>query len=107
MTAQIEIALPRRENVLAVPTEAVTRAGGRPVCFVVQEAGLERRDVKLGEATAHLTEVTDGLLEGEHVVLDPQNEQADFALPSIPADLASRQGRSSTQSPGRVIAASH
>jgi HlyD family secretion protein len=107
MTAEIEIALPRRENVLAVPTEAVTCAGGRPVCFVVQEAGLDRRDVRLGESTVHLTEVTAGLREGELIVLDPQVEEADFALPAIPADLASRKGRSSTQSPGRVIAASH
>src|SRR5262249_8261232 len=107
MTAQIEIALPRRENVLAVPTEAVTCAGDRPVCFVVQEAGLERRDVKLGEATLHLTEVSDGLREGEPVVLDPRVEEADFASPSPPPDLASRKGRSPTQSPGRVIAASH
>jgi HlyD family secretion protein len=77
MTAQIEIAMPGRGDVLAVPTEAVTRAGGHEVCLVVRETGLERRDVKLGEATLHLTEVTDGLREGERVVLKPRVEDAD------------------------------
>jgi HlyD family secretion protein len=77
MTAQIEIAMPRRENVLAVPTEAVIRAGGRDVCFVVQEAGRECRDVKLGAATLHLTEITNGLREGERVVLNPRVEDTD------------------------------
>ncbi len=107
MTAQIEITRPRRENVLAVPPEAVTRAGGRDVCFVVQETGLERRVVKLGEGTLHLTEVTDGLREGEQVVLNPQVEEADCVPPSTPAEVASRADRSPMKSPDGVIAASH
>ena len=48
-------------------------------------AGLERRDVKLGEVTLHVTEVTDGLRDGEQVVLNPQVEEADFVPSSAPA----------------------
>ncbi len=51
MTAQVEIAMPQRQNVLAVPSEAVGMADGHDVCFVVHEDGLERRDVKLGQVT--------------------------------------------------------
>jgi HlyD family secretion protein len=105
MTAQIEIELPRRENVLAVPTEAVTCAGGRDVCFVVEGAALERRDVKLGEVTLQMTEVTDGLHEGEQVVLKPQFEEADCVPSATSADVADLEGSFSTQSPGRAIAA--
>ena len=65
MTAQIEIAMPQRKNVLAVPSEAIGLADGHDVCFVVHEDGLERRDVKVGEVTRELTEVTNGLREGE------------------------------------------
>jgi HlyD family secretion protein len=107
MTAQIEIALPRRENVLAVPTEAVTCAGGRDVCLVVREMGLERRDVKLGAATLDLTEVTDGLREGERVVLNPRVEEADLIPSSTPAGVASRNTDPPTKSPGRAITALH
>lgn len=93
MTAQIEIAMPGRENVLAVPTEAVTCAGGRDVCFVVHDAGLECRDVKLGAATLDQIEVADGLREGERVVLNPHVDEADLVPPSTPAELASLSRR--------------
>jgi HlyD family secretion protein len=88
MSAQIEIAMPRRQNVLAVPSEAVGTADGHDVCFVVHEDGLERRDVKLGQVTRELTEVTNGLREGEQVVLNPRVEDADRADPITPADVA-------------------
>ena len=66
------------------------------MCFVVHEAGVERRDVKLGEVTLHMTEVTDGLREGEQVVLNPQVAEVDFAPSSTPADVAGMRGHSET-----------
>ncbi|MGP0069637.1 MAG: efflux RND transporter periplasmic adaptor subunit [Isosphaeraceae bacterium] len=81
MTAQIEIAMPQRQNVLAVPSEAIGLADGRDVCFVVHDDGLERRDVKLGQVTREMTEVTDGLHEGEQVVLNPRVEESDSLAP--------------------------
>jgi HlyD family secretion protein len=72
MTAKVEIALPRRENVLAVPMEAVTCDKGRNLCLVVHETGLERRSVMLGEVGLHMAEIREGLREGEQVVLGPQ-----------------------------------
>ncbi len=74
MTAEVEIALPERENVLAVPSEAIRSEDGHDVCLVVREGALERREVTLGEVTRDLAEVTDGLAEGEHVVLNPTTE---------------------------------
>ena len=55
MTAHVEIALNRRDHVLAVPVEAVTQEDGREICYVAHEDGLERREVKLGEGTAGLS----------------------------------------------------
>ena len=49
MTAEVEIAMPRLDNVLAVPSEAIRIENGHDVCFVVHEDGLERREVKLGQ----------------------------------------------------------
>ena len=68
MTAEVEIALPRLDDVLAVPSEAVVVENGHDFCFVVHEDGLERREVKLGQVTHELSEVTEGLEEGEQVV---------------------------------------
>jgi HlyD family secretion protein len=102
MTARIEIAMPGRENVLAVPTEAVTRAGGRDVCLVLREAGLERREVRLGAVTPSLTEIQDGLREGEQVVLGPQVEATDFATSPIPADVADREDHGDNEGAPRI-----
>jgi HlyD family secretion protein len=94
MTAQIEIAMPQRQNVLAVPSEAIGIADGHDVCFVVHEDGLERRDVKLGQVTREMTEVTEGLREGEQVVLNPKVEESDPVAPADiePAGDATRSG---------------
>ena len=77
MTAQVEVEMPGRENVLAVRSEAVTIDDGHDVCFVVHEEGVERREVKLGQVTNEMTEVTAGLREGEQVVLNPDPEDID------------------------------
>jgi HlyD family secretion protein len=82
MTAEVDIAMPRRENVVAVPAGAVTLDDGHEVCFVVHEDGLERREVRLGQVTRDLAEVTQGLTEGEQVVLNPSaDEEAEFETP--------------------------
>jgi HlyD family secretion protein len=74
MTAQVELEMPERDNVLAVPSEAVTSDAGEDVCFVIRGEDLERRQVKLGQVTEDLAEVTQGLREGEQVVLNPHPE---------------------------------
>jgi HlyD family secretion protein len=71
MTAQVEIELNRKSDVLAVPTEAIAHEGGHEFCYVVHEDGLERREVKLGEGTPDMLEISMGLHEGEQVVLNP------------------------------------
>jgi multidrug efflux pump subunit AcrA (membrane-fusion protein) len=71
MTARVEIALPLRENVLSVPHRAVVNDQGGKACFLPREDQLVRREVKLGQATTELVEVSGGLTEGEEVALDP------------------------------------
>jgi HlyD family secretion protein len=71
MTAQVEIALAHRADVLAVPHEAVVSEQNRQVCFVPREEHLERREVKVGLGTTDWIEITDGLSEGDQVALNP------------------------------------
>jgi HlyD family secretion protein len=107
MTAEIEIAMPRRENVLAVPSEAVGHDSGHDVCFVVREDILERRPVKLGQVTREMTEVTEGLEEGEQIVLQPLIEADDVLTTGTTTEVTAAQAGSPPDSPPGVIAALH
>ena len=106
MTAQVELEMPGRENVLAVRSEAVTIDDGQDVCFVVHEDGLERREVKLGEVTREMTEVTQGLREGEQVVLNPQPHDIDVLDTPQPSPVPSSEVSAGTSPSAADVAAS-
>lgn len=76
MSAEIEIRTVRRPDVLAVPVDALAVEQGQDVCYVAREEQVERREVKIGQSTRDLLEVTEGLDEGEEVVLDPTHRGA-------------------------------
>jgi multidrug efflux pump subunit AcrA (membrane-fusion protein) len=67
----VDMELSPRQQVLAVRHEAVRTDRGKKVCYVAQEENLVRREVKIGQDTAELVEVLDGLQEGELVALNP------------------------------------
>jgi HlyD family secretion protein len=71
MTAVVTFTMPGKEDVLAVPYDAVVSEQGRHACFVAVGDHLERREVKVGKATTDLVEITEGLTEGEEILLDP------------------------------------
>jgi HlyD family secretion protein len=71
MTAEVEITTARRRDVLSIPAEALAVEDGRKVCYIAGRDRLERREVKVGSSTRDLLEVTEGLAEGEEVILDP------------------------------------
>jgi multidrug efflux pump subunit AcrA (membrane-fusion protein) len=70
MTASVRFALAERE-VLAVPTRAIRRDGGRNVVFVRGDDGDVARPVRVGWRDGAWIEIVDGLRAGERVVLDP------------------------------------
>jgi len=107
MTAEVEIDMPRRENVLAVPSEAIRIEDGHDVCAVVHEDGLERREVKLGRLTRDLAEVTQGLEEGEQVVLNPSHDDVNQETAPARADLTPVESPARTSWFSSVVAASH
>jgi HlyD family secretion protein len=107
MTAEVEIALPRLEHVLTVPPEAVRFENGHDVCFVVHEEGLERRDVTLGQVTTDMAQVTQGLEEGEQVVVNPPKDGLDDDGPALHADHISPEGAPKTGPVSGVVAALH
>jgi HlyD family secretion protein len=105
MTAQVEVEMPERDNVLAVPSEAVTIDDGEDVCFVVRGEDVERRQVKIGHVTEALAEVTHGLKEGEQVVLNPHPEDIEAQeAPQPDPVVASGAGAGAEGSPSDVAA---
>ena len=71
MTTMVDFTLSQRKNVLAIPHQAVKTDRGKKICFVAHDEALERRVLKIGQDTADMVEVLDGLEEGEMVALDP------------------------------------
>jgi HlyD family secretion protein len=71
MSAQVTISTGLPRNVLAVPSSTVTVEDHQEICYVDHDETIERRAVKVSQATQDLLEVVDGLSEGEEVILEP------------------------------------
>ena len=71
-SADIEVILAVRDNVVRVPTSAL-QEGGR-VLIANNDGKLEARTIKTGLANWEFTEVLDGLAAGEHVVTSLERE---------------------------------
>lgn len=74
MFATVYIEFRRKDDVLAVPTEAILHSGRRELVFVARGGGrFEPRELLTGlVGDHHLTEVIEGLSEGEIVVASGQ-----------------------------------
>src|SRR5262249_13178114 len=72
MTAQAEILIAKRENVLTLPIGAILSHDGKHRVFVQKAGGnVELRDVELGISNGKLVEIARGLESNETVVLNP------------------------------------
>jgi RND family efflux transporter MFP subunit len=67
--ARIEFALDRRDKALAVPASAVGVTNAGPFVYVVEADTLAQKPVTLGVTVEGWVEVTDGVHEGERVVV--------------------------------------
>lgn len=69
MSINVEIVVETVRDVLYVPIEAVYNREGKKYCRVKTPAGSEERAVDTGRMSVHFVEITDGLSEGEEVLL--------------------------------------
>lgn len=71
MSADADIIIAERQNVLLVPTRAITKdSQGNPVVTVVVDDRTEERRVVTGISDGFNTEIVDGLKEGDVVVVE-------------------------------------
>jgi RND family efflux transporter MFP subunit len=74
MYAETTLTLEARDNVLAVPLEAVTREGDQTTVYVTSPTGkVEIRWVPIGLETSTEVEVISGLAEGESVIVSDRS----------------------------------
>ncbi len=95
-TASVVIVTSAAEKALAVPTSAVTVDGDRATVQVVTDGKAEETTVETGAIGSTWTEITDGLEEGDEVVLADLDEP----LPGSATDTSSN----GTQSGGSTVA---
>ncbi len=69
MFANVEIIASSRKTAISIPMSAVLDDGGRSVVFVADGNSYKKRDVTLGVKGEERVEITDGLKEGERVVV--------------------------------------
>jgi HlyD family secretion protein len=69
MRCKSEIYVGRVDDVIHVPIQAVFREGPAAYVYVPQGAGFVQRQVRIGEASGLHAEITDGLEEGDVVLL--------------------------------------
>ena len=72
-SADVEIVLSGRPNVLRVPTAALIE-GGKVMLLNSETGKLEERKVKIGIANWEFTEIVEGLSEGERIVVSLERE---------------------------------
>lgn len=70
MSARVEILVDYVPDTLIVPVQAVANRGGKKVCFV-HGSGAVEREVKTGQFNDTFVQITEGLNEGEEVLLNP------------------------------------
>jgi RND family efflux transporter MFP subunit len=72
MTASVTLLLGARAGVLAIPAQSVKRVDGRTVVYLPSDGGgLDARAIGVGWKDGEWLEVTGGLAEGDHILLDP------------------------------------
>jgi HlyD family secretion protein len=95
MTAEVEIHVAERDNVLSVPVEAVLQYDGKDHVAVKKSDGaFDWREVTLGMSNERIVEVTEGIKPGEQVAIKPIDlltEQQKRKLRSSPTPPAARR----------------
>ena len=82
MSAKVKIFVEELNDVKIVPVQVVANRAGKKVCYVVNDGGLEQRDVQTGLFNDTFVEILEGLEPGEKVLLVPPR----VIQPGIPSE---------------------
>lgn len=71
MSANVEIFLAQHPDVVTIPVSAVAEQQGKYFCWTSTAAGIQRRELTLGDTDDQFMIVQAGVREGDQVVLNP------------------------------------
>jgi HlyD family secretion protein len=80
VTAEVEIIVAALKNVIAVPVAAVMEQRGQYFCAVRKGESIERRVVTLGLGNDKLVNITEGLEDGDTLILNPRKALGEDAV---------------------------
>lgn len=96
LTAQVELLVDNRDNVLQVPMQSVITIADRQVAFVFKDGKAEPRIVKVGKANKSHLEIIEGISEGERVVMNPRSQFVD-EIAKLEADFNATRDKEDQQ----------
>jgi HlyD family secretion protein len=106
MTAEVEILVDERDNVLSVPVQALVRSDGKDQVAVKKARGaIEWRDVIVGITNDKFVEIKHGIESGETVILNPaavMSDQEKHDKLGVPSSRCPRFTRLRESTRGRV-----
>jgi cobalt-zinc-cadmium efflux system membrane fusion protein len=88
MFATTSLVLNRNESALAIPNDAILEANGEKFVFVRQGDAFDRVDIMVGANDDEYSEVTDGLVPGDEVVVQGKRQVYTMWLTGSPAKPA-------------------
>ena len=77
LSADFEIVVQDRDDVLQVPMQSVVQIGKDYYCWILKGSETQRRKIKVGESNDTEIEILDGVAEGEMTVMNPRTKFAD------------------------------
>ncbi len=74
LTAQVEIMVDNREDVLQIPVQAVLAVADKQMAYVLADKGVERRELVVGQSNQSHVEIKSGIEVGEKVVMNSRSQ---------------------------------
>ena len=89
MFVKVRIAIQTKENVLVIPRRSVIRRDDVTKVFVMREGLAEERQVQLGILDGSVVEVTEGLNDGDKVIVLGQDGLQNGTAVTVPKETKS------------------
>lgn len=102
LTAQLEVLVESRDDVLQAPIQSVLNVVGKPVAFVIAGDRVERRDVEVGQTNERVIEIVKGMNEGDLVVMNSRTH-FEREIKELEAELIKKNAEQSSQEPMKLL----